>query len=239
MARAEEKKRPNHLGFLTTLGDPDRGLIGGFLVLNAVGRPTEFHCTAPVRANRAQRILYGNTLEGFVCGEQIARALVDRTKTELAAILTNNPNILLARDSLKAPLTFVFQRSNAPLPENEKEKYAVWNGDEKNNGRKNGEDGDENNGENVPNGAPTSERTLFYRSFADIPFVPGLDFAEWRETAKGKNRLALPIKFAPSDAAAVSFDELSARLDIFLKSIDAVEPFERIRLAVEEAQKSA
>ncbi len=247
MARPEEKKRPTHLGFLTALGDPARGVIGGFLVLNLVGRPTEFHCTAPVRPNRAQEILYGATLEGFLCGEQIAQALVGRTKTELAAILTNNPNVLTAGSSLKAPLAMVFSRSPKKLDAADEEKYAVW--EEKTVGQ-NAAVGEERSGdrriddenwtpEETPEGTTNfRRRSFFYDGFERTPPTPGVDYSAWRTVAKGRNRLALPIDFVDSSGRAVGVDEISARLDLFFKSIDSVEPFERIRLAIEEAQKS-
>ena len=246
MTRPEEKKRPTHLGFLTALGDPARGVIGGFLVLNLVGRPTEFHCTAPVRPNRAQEILYGATLEGFLCGEQIAQALVGRTKTELAAILTNNPNILTAGNSLKAPLAMVFRRSASCATPGDEEKYAVW---EEKTGRNVLSGGESANRRRIDaeNWAPEETRedeanfrgrSFFYDSFERTPPTPGVDYSAWRTVAKGRNRLALPTDFVGSDGRAVGVDEISARLDLFFKSIDSVEPFERIRLAVEEAQKS-
>ena len=115
---------PGFLGFLTGLGNARDGLIGGFLVLNEAGRPIEFHCTAPARPNRAQEILYGATLEGFLCGEQIAPALVGRSKSELAAVLTNDPRFLTASHLLKAPLGIVFARTR--VEEVDKERYAVW-----------------------------------------------------------------------------------------------------------------
>ncbi|MBR4976753.1 MAG: hypothetical protein IKY61_06820 [Thermoguttaceae bacterium] len=241
MTRPEEKKRPTHLGFLTALGDPARGVIGGFLVLNLVGRPTEFHCTAPVRPNRAQEILYGATLEGFLCGEQIAQALVGRTKTELAAILTNNPNVLTAGSALKAPLAMVFRRSDACAAPGDEEKYAVW---EEKTGKNvfsegNAPERSKMEDENwAPDVANSRRRSFFYDSFERTPPTPGVDYSAWRTVAKGRNRLALPTDFVGSDGRAVDVDEISARLDLFFKSIDSVEPFERIRLAIEEAQKS-
>ncbi len=236
MTRPEEKKRPTHLGFLTAMGDPVRGVVGGFLVLNLVGRPTEFHCTAPVRPNRAQEILYGATLEGFLCGEQIARALVGRSKTEFAAILTNNPNMLTAGNSLNAPLAMVFQRAKASLDPADEEKYAVCDKKTENNGASFVRVEDENWTPDEANEG--GRRAFFYDAFERTPPTPGVDYSLWRSISKGRNRLALPTDFVDSNGRAVSFDEISARLDLFFKSIDSVEPFERIRLAVEEAQKS-
>ena len=220
------------------MGDSARGVVGGFLVLNLVGRPTEFHCTAPVRPNRAQEILYGATLEGFLCGEQIARALVGRSKTEFAAILTNNPNMLTAGNSLNAPLAMVFRRANDSLDPADEEKYAVCDKNAGNNVASPPRVGDENWTFDAETGEKTSRRPFFYDSFERTPPTPGVDYSLWREVAKGRNRLALPTDYADSNGRAVSFDEISARLDLFFKSIDSAEPFERIRLAVEEAQKS-
>ena len=59
------------MGFLTVVEHPEFGLFGGYLLLNWAGRPLEFHCTAPLKPNRAQEILYGPTLEPFLYGEQM------------------------------------------------------------------------------------------------------------------------------------------------------------------------
>ena len=49
------------------------------VLLNAAGRPLEFHCTAPIKPNRAQEILYGPTLESFLYGEQIGQTLIGQS----------------------------------------------------------------------------------------------------------------------------------------------------------------
>ena len=41
------------------------------MLLNLAGRPLEFHCTAPVKPNRVQQILYGPSLQPYLYGEQI------------------------------------------------------------------------------------------------------------------------------------------------------------------------
>lgn len=82
------------IGFLTAVENAELGLTGGYLVLNVAGRPLEFHCTAPVKANRAQEILYGPTLRPFLLAEQIGQTLLAKSKltplvvcTDLAAML--------------------------------------------------------------------------------------------------------------------------------------------------------
>ena len=60
---SNDSQEPISLGFITVIDHVDLGCIGGYLILNLGGRPLEFHCTAPVRANRAQQILYGVSLK--------------------------------------------------------------------------------------------------------------------------------------------------------------------------------
>ena len=72
--------RDTQFGFIQINKVPDVGHCGGLLMLNSLGRPIEFHCTAPVRENRAQRILYGKTYDSFLYCEQISLALLGKTK---------------------------------------------------------------------------------------------------------------------------------------------------------------
>jgi hypothetical protein len=85
------------LGFLTIVESPDGSMVGGYLVLTAVGRPLEFHCTAPLRPTRTQQILYGPTLRPFFYGEQIAPALLARSQRTPLVICTDQMPVLGAR----------------------------------------------------------------------------------------------------------------------------------------------
>ena len=69
------------IGFLTVCEQPEQGYFGGLLVLNTNGRPLEFHCTAPVKTNRAQEILYGPTLRQYLFGEQLGPRCWARSKS--------------------------------------------------------------------------------------------------------------------------------------------------------------
>ena len=95
------------LGFLTVLDKGEHGLLGGLLVLNATGRPLEFHCTAPVKANRAQEILYGPTIQPYLYGEQIGQALYKKCKAEIQLLFTDSPPVLALRDYTNLPVTLV------------------------------------------------------------------------------------------------------------------------------------
>ena len=99
------------LGFLTVVDSPQHGLFGGFLLLNRSGRPLEFHCTAPVKPNRAQRILYGPTLLPYLYGEQIGRTLVEKSKITPSIVLTDNSAVLAVRDHISLPTAVVLPRT--------------------------------------------------------------------------------------------------------------------------------
>lgn len=94
-------------GFLTVVEQPELGLLGGYLLLNAGGRPLEFHCTAPVKPNRAQEILYGSSLRPYLCGEQIGQALVGRAKTDALLVFTDAAAATGVREFTKAPVVLV------------------------------------------------------------------------------------------------------------------------------------
>lgn len=100
-------KSVSALGFLTVVEHPQFGLFGGYLVLNMAGRPLEFHCTSPIKPNRAQEILYGPTLEGFLYGEQIGQTLVSQATSHPLVICTDRCSALATREFVSAPMVLV------------------------------------------------------------------------------------------------------------------------------------
>jgi hypothetical protein len=82
------------LGFLSIRQHSDHGYFGGYLVVNNLGRPLEFHCTLPVKPTRAQVLLYGPTMDDFVCGEQISKALITKAKINPDLIITDTAAVL-------------------------------------------------------------------------------------------------------------------------------------------------
>jgi hypothetical protein len=97
-------------GFLTAVEHDDFGICGGYLVLSAAGRPVEFHCTAPVKASRAQEILYGPTLREYLY-EQIAPALLGKAKAAPTLVFTDLPRMLAAACVCETPLLLVLAGS--------------------------------------------------------------------------------------------------------------------------------
>lgn len=110
---ADGAKSQSALGFLTVLEHAQHGLMGGYLVLNHAGRPLEFHCTAPIKPNRAQQILYGPTLEPYLYGEQIGQALVAKSTVEPLVICTDMRPALAVRPLVTAPVALVLSETDS------------------------------------------------------------------------------------------------------------------------------
>ena len=102
------------IGFLSVLADPQQGLFGGYLILNSSGRPLEFHCTAPVKPNRAQEILYGATLRPYLYGEQIGKTLLAKAQQQPMFVCTNNQPVLAVRDLVNLPVVLVVDSDDTP-----------------------------------------------------------------------------------------------------------------------------
>jgi len=116
---AESAKSKSALGFLTTVEDPKDGLFGGYLVLNPAGRPLEFHCTAPIKPNRAQQILYGPTLEPYLFGEQIGQTLVNKGRIEPQVVCTDREPALALREFVTMPVVLVLRSEDQAPPADE------------------------------------------------------------------------------------------------------------------------
>ena len=76
-------------------------------MVDGLGRPLEFHCTAPVKVSRAQQILYGPTLHGHLHGRQIGGALLAEGKAEAVVVLTDLESMLHVRPHTSLPVALV------------------------------------------------------------------------------------------------------------------------------------
>jgi hypothetical protein len=112
---ANGKQEQLRLGFLTAIEVADKGFIGGLLVTNYCGRPLEFQCTVPVKANPTQEILYGPTLAPFILGELIGGTLVEKAGVRPLWILTDCEEILELRNHIDRPVAMVETQSKDSL----------------------------------------------------------------------------------------------------------------------------
>jgi hypothetical protein len=114
-----DPKSQGVLGFFTVLEHEEQGFVGGYLVLNWAGRPLEFHCTSPVKPNRAQQILFGPTLNSYLYGEQIGQTLLAKSSAEPVTVCTDVELALAVRDYVSTPVALVLPKTSdhsAPQP---------------------------------------------------------------------------------------------------------------------------
>ena len=81
-------------GFISVMEIEGLGHCGGLLIVSQLGRPIEFHCSAPVVTNRAQKILYGKTYDNYLYCEQIGLSLIDKSKTKPPLLFADSIQLL-------------------------------------------------------------------------------------------------------------------------------------------------
>ena len=182
------------IGFITVCEHAELGLFGGYLVLNAAGRPLEFHCTAPVKPNRTQEILYGAMLKPFLYGEQIGQTLLAKAKVTPLVVCTDQSAILAAREFSDVPLLQVLEAKGTGKGAKDAERSG---------------------------GPDDAERR--HESYANHSLV---------EFELGRNRVAVHALHSSDQPLIIDRWQPHAEL------LDLLEPFCRIREALEEAQRS-
>jgi hypothetical protein len=105
-----------NIGFLTVLQEPS-GQLGGYLVTNSWGRPLEFRLSTAVQPNRVQQILYGKTLDSYICADLIGKTLWDKTSTPVQLIVTDREAVLDLRLRIDVPVVWLAGRN--PVQEQE------------------------------------------------------------------------------------------------------------------------
>jgi len=204
-----------NLGFLTVIDQCAGGLTGGYLVLNKTGRPLEFHCTMPLLPEKIQQILYGDTLQPFLYGERIAQTLVQRSKLPVLSVLTNHAAVLPVQALVSTPIIYVFGGQTKPVETS---------------GTPSTREISEELSESLKtfgiDDAHLQTRSSCPDEMFKIPPIPGLDTGIWQEISIGNRLIAVP---------ETKEQQLITQIKEMARTIDFLEPFARIRLALEEA----
>lgn len=179
-----DKRPAATIGFYTVVQHEQHGLFGGLLLLNRTGRPTEFHCTAPIKPNRAQEILYGATLEAYLYGEAIGQALLSKASARPEFVCVERAAALAVREFSEVPVALI-----------------------------------------VTPGEPGASAEPLFR-------VDAAHDASLRPFALGRHRAAVHRRFVDDES------RLTSALSALPETFDLLEPFERIRGAIDEAQRS-
>ncbi|MCS6976369.1 MAG: hypothetical protein NZM31_05075, partial [Gemmatales bacterium] len=87
------------VGFLTVIQETgvQGGYIGGYLAVNAWGRPLEFRLSAPVQITKVHQILYGPTLKPYLFADLIGKTLVEKSPVPVQAVLCDCEELLELR----------------------------------------------------------------------------------------------------------------------------------------------
>jgi hypothetical protein len=85
----------------------EQAIRGGLLVTDEQTRPLEFRCTSPIRPNAYQRMLYGDTLAGYVFIDLIGVPLISSAKEIADVVLVDDANFLPARAKVDLPILLV------------------------------------------------------------------------------------------------------------------------------------
>jgi len=225
-----------NLGFLTVI-DQFPGLTGGYLVLNRTGRPLEFHCTMPLSPDRIQQILYGDTLQPFLYGERIAQTLIQRSKLPILSIFTDHAAILPVQSSVSTPIVYVFGEGAHLAADRVEDRVAAGREAEKVSPpvREISEELSESlKGFGIDN-AGFRTRTFCPDDMPKIPPVPGLKTELWREFRIGNRLIGVP----GAEREQLAGEQLVAEIKEIARTIDLLEPFTRIRRALDEAKNAA
>jgi hypothetical protein len=98
--------------------------LGGLLVIDQHGKPLEFHCTTPIEVNRAQQILFGDSLEQQICVATIGAALVAKLKQPTDLLLVGQE--LLADLAPLIDMPVVVLGSQRETPPAEPQQGELW-----------------------------------------------------------------------------------------------------------------
>lgn len=105
-----------NLGFLGVVRE-STGHVGGYLATNRWGRPLEFRLSSPVQASKVQQILFGPTLEPYLCADVIGRKLLEKTSTAVQFVFTDQPAALDLRLHVAMPVGLLLaDRAEVPGP---------------------------------------------------------------------------------------------------------------------------
>jgi hypothetical protein len=87
------------VGYFVSSSVDDFVFIGGAMVTDNFGLPLEFRYTEPVRANRLQRVLYGDVLERFIHTDVILVNLLGNMEMKPSLLIVNDERFISCVDN--------------------------------------------------------------------------------------------------------------------------------------------
>lgn len=206
------KKLPELIGYLTFVSFPAVGVVGGLLLVNELARPVAFHCTAPVPESRVHEILYGSTHRVSLFSDHIGKALFDhaRVSRQLALLITDEPDAVELRSKINVPLALLRTESAEVLDTSRDESTAR---------------------QAITRGLSIASREEHADVEASSEESYGLS-SEWSLELGGHSFTNSPSHPEDREPIRNCLMRVSSKWELS-------EPFQRIRDAIEEAQRAA
>jgi hypothetical protein len=109
MADPPEKDPQNTIvAFLDLVAFEDGAAFrGGCLVTDATTRPVEFRVTGPIRPTKLQRMLYGDSLHGYISNDLVGLPIIKTLETRPALLLVRDAEFLNLRPLIDIPLLLI------------------------------------------------------------------------------------------------------------------------------------
>ncbi len=114
------------VAYLASTHAGDRYLVGGLLVIDLRGRPLEFHCTAPVEVSRAQKILFGQSLESHLHCDCIGAALLAKLRQQPDLVLIDQRAFRALTTHTELPIALLLETPDGG-PANGTARYELVN----------------------------------------------------------------------------------------------------------------
>ncbi|HSR46559.1 MAG TPA: hypothetical protein VLL77_01105 [Anaerolineales bacterium] len=87
--------------------DEGAALRGGCLVTDGLTRPLEFRVSGPIRPTSLQKVLYGDTLQEYICTDLVGLPMLQDLESKPEIILVRDAEFLKLRPRVEIPVLWV------------------------------------------------------------------------------------------------------------------------------------
>ena len=164
-------------------------------------------------------------MQPFLYGEKIAQTLIQRSKLPVLSVLTNYVSVLPVQPLVSMPMVYVFgETKQSAMPDAIEAGQGV---------REISVELQESlKGFGIDN-ANLRNRDSSSDDLPQVPCVLGFETEPWKTVRLGNRLIGVP------KSPGGDWDDLVAKIKELARTIDVLEPFSRIRLALEEAKNAA
>ena len=112
MAESNEKDAQETIVAFLDLASFEEGAAfrGGCLVTDASTQPIEFRVSGTVRPTKLQKMLYGDTLHGYICSDLVGLPIIETLETKPAVVLVRDAAFLNLRPRIGIPMLCILNQ---------------------------------------------------------------------------------------------------------------------------------